>query len=92
VFVQSILGAMMGCAKVEITEIAAFESDAGVVETLKGTLTAHSNGERFPLTVVELHEVVGDTIRKIYVILEDPASLAAFYALAGASSKTAPGV
>lgn len=86
VFVQSILGAMMGYAAVDITESAVFESEAGVVGTLTGTLTAHSNGEKFPLTMVELHEVVGDTIRRIDVYTKDPAALAAFYARADASS------
>ena len=86
VFVHSILGAMMGYANVEITEFAVFESEAGVVGTLTGTLTAHSNGEKFPLTMVELHDVVGDTTRKIDVYTKDPAALAAFYARAGASS------
>jgi uncharacterized protein len=86
VFVHSILGAMMGYANVEITEFAVFESEAGVVGTLTGTLTAHSNGEKFPLTMVELHDVVGDTTRKIDVYTKDPAALAAFYARAEASS------
>jgi ketosteroid isomerase-like protein len=86
VFVQSILGAMMGYAGIDITEFAVFESEAGVVGTLTGTLTAHSNGEKFPLTMVELHEVAGDTIRRIDVYIKDPAALAAFYARADASS------
>lgn len=88
VFVQSVLGAMMGYARVEITKFAVFESsEAGVVGTLTGTLTAHSDGETFPLTMVELHEVVGGAIRKIDVYTKDPASLAAFFARAGASAK-----
>jgi hypothetical protein len=86
VFIQSILGAMMGYADVAIAEFAVFEGEAGVVGTLTGTLTAHSNGERFPLTMVELHEVVGETTRKIDVYIKDPDALAAFYARAAAST------
>jgi hypothetical protein len=86
VFVQSILGAMMGYADVAIAEFAVFESEAGVVGTLTGTLTAHSNGETFPLTMVELHEVVGETTRRIDVYTKDPDALAAFYARAAAST------
>lgn len=48
VFVQAVLGAMTGYARVQITKFAVFESEAGVVWTLTGTLTAHSNGEPFP--------------------------------------------
>jgi uncharacterized protein len=86
VFIQSILGAMMGYANVEITDFAVYESEAGVVGRLSGTLTAHSSGETFPLTMIELHEVVGETIRKIDVYTKDPAALAAFYARSEASS------
>ncbi|MBY8881079.1 nuclear transport factor 2 family protein [Actinacidiphila acidipaludis] len=86
VFAQAVLGAMMTYAAVEITAFDVFESAAGVVGTLTGTLTAHSTGEAFPLTMVELHDVVGETTRKIDVYVKDPAALAAFYARAGASA------
>jgi uncharacterized protein len=86
VFIQSILGAMMGYADVEITEATVIENEDGVVGILTGTLTARSNGEKFPLTMVELHEVAGETTRKIDVYTKDPAALAAFYARADASS------
>jgi ketosteroid isomerase-like protein len=86
VFVQSILGAMMGYANVEITEATVIDNAAGVVGILTGTLTAHASGEQFPLTMVELHEVVGEVTRKIDVYTKDPAALAAFYARAGAAS------
>jgi len=85
-FVQSILGAMMGYANVEITAATVIDNAAGVVGILTGTLTAHSSGEQFPLTMVEIHEVVGEVSRKIDVYTKDPAALAAFYARAGASS------
>lgn len=85
VFVQSILGTMSGHAQVEITDIAVFEGDHGVVGAVTGTLTAHSTRERFALTMVELHEVVGDTIRKIDVYTKNPELLAAFYARAAAA-------
>ena len=86
VFVQSILGAMMGYANVEITEATVIDNAAGVVGILTGTLTAHASGEQFPLTMVELHEVAGEVTRKIDVYTKDPAALAAFYARAGAAS------
>ena len=87
VFVQSILGAMMGYANVEIAEATVIDNAAGVVGILTGTLTAHSSGEQFPLTMVELHEVVGEVTRKIDVYTKDPAALAAFYARADAASR-----
>ena len=86
VFVQSILGAMMCYAIVEITGATVIDNAAGVVGILTGTLTAHSSGEQFPLTMVEIHEVVGEVSRKIDVYTKDPAALAAFYARADASS------
>ena len=86
VFVQSILGTMMGHARVDITEVAVFESADGVVGTLTGTLTARTNGETFPLTMVELHQVVGGTIRKIDVYTKNPELLAGFYARSAATS------
>lgn len=78
-FIQSVLGAMMGYAKVEITQSAVYEGEAGVVGVLTGMLTAHTTGETFPLTMVELHEVVGDTTRRIDVYTKNPEELAAFY-------------
>jgi uncharacterized protein len=86
VFIESILGAMMGYADVEITEATVIENEDGVVGILTGTLTARSNGEKFPLTTVELHEVDGETIRKVDVYTKDPAALAAFYARADVST------
>jgi uncharacterized protein len=86
VFVESILGAMMGYANVELTEFEIYENDSGAVGVLTGTLTAHSNGEKFPLTMIELHEIVGETTRRIDVYLKDPAALAAFYARSSESS------
>lgn len=80
VFVQAILGTMMAHAQVEISEAAVFESGDGVVGTLTGTLTAHSSGETFPLTMVELHQVAGGTIHKIDVYTKNPELLAAFFA------------
>lgn len=74
-FVESVLGAMMGYADAEIAEFAVIETEADgiVVGTISGTLTAHSDGEKFQLTMVELHEVAGETIRKIDVYNKDPA-------------------
>jgi uncharacterized protein len=86
VFVQSILGAMMGYANVEITGATVIDNAAGAIGILTGTLTAHSSGEQFPVTMVEIHEVVGEVIRKVDVYTKDPAALAAFYARADASS------
>ncbi|MDQ0809338.1 ketosteroid isomerase-like protein [Streptomyces sp. B3I7] len=84
VFVQSILGAMMGYAEVVITDAQVFESPAGVVGTLTGTLTAHTTGEEFPLIMVEIHQVEDGTVRKIDVYTKNPDELAAFYARAEA--------
>ncbi|WP_328723463.1 nuclear transport factor 2 family protein [Streptomyces sp. NBC_00247] len=84
VFVQSVLGAMMGYADVAITDAEVFEGAAGVVGTLTGTLTAHATGEEFPLTMVEIHQVEGGTVRKIDVYTKNPHELGAFYARAEA--------
>ncbi|MFE7720710.1 nuclear transport factor 2 family protein [Nocardia rhizosphaerihabitans] len=84
VFVQSILGVMMGYADVAITDAEVYEGPAGVIGTLTGTLTAHTTGEQYPLTMVEIHQVEGDTVRKIDVYLKNPDDLAAFYARAEA--------
>ncbi len=86
VFVASVLGAMMGYADVAITGADVFEGEAGVVGRLVGTLTARSTGETYPLTMIEVHDVVGETVRRIDVYTKDPASLAAFYARADAAS------
>src|SRR5690349_14358690 len=87
VFVQSILGAMMGYANVAITAAEVFEGPAGVVGTLTGTLTAHRTGEKFPLTMVEIHRVEGGTVRTIDVYTKNPHELAAFYARAEAGTR-----
>ncbi|MDX2817087.1 nuclear transport factor 2 family protein [Streptomyces sp. PA03-5A] len=84
VFVQSVLGAMMGYAAVAITAAEVYEGPAGVVGTLTGTLTAHTTGEEFPLTMVEIHQVEDGTVRKIDVYTKNPQELAAFYARAEA--------
>jgi hypothetical protein len=87
VFVQSILGAMMGYADVAITDAEVFEGPAGVIGTLTGTLTAHTTGEQFPLTMVEIHQVEDGTVRKIDVYTKNPHQLAAFYARAAAGTR-----
>jgi uncharacterized protein len=84
VFVQQILGAMMGYAAMAITSAEVFEGPTGVIGTLTGTLTAHTTGEDFPLTMVEIHQVEGSTIRKIDVYTKNPDELAAFYTRAEA--------
>ncbi|MDX2702016.1 nuclear transport factor 2 family protein [Streptomyces sp. PA03-6a] len=84
VFVQSVLGAMMGYAAVAITAAEVYEGPAGVVGTLTGTLTARTTGEEFPLTMVEIHQVEDGTVRKIDVYTKNPQELAAFYARAEA--------
>jgi ketosteroid isomerase-like protein len=87
VFVQSILGAMMGYANTAIIGAEVFEGPAGVVGTLTGMLTAHTTGEEFPLTMVEIHQVEDGTVRKIDVYTKNPDELAAFYARAEAGSR-----
>ncbi|MFD8075459.1 nuclear transport factor 2 family protein [Streptomyces sp. NPDC059718] len=87
VFVQSVLGAMMGYAAVAITAAEVYEGPAGVVGTLTGTLTAHTTGEEFPLTMVEIHQVEDGTVRKIDVYTKNPRELAAFYARAEAGTR-----
>jgi len=87
VFVQSILGTMMGYANVAITDAEVFEGPAGVIGTLTGTLTAHTTGEEFPLTMVEIHQVEHGTVRKIDVYTKNPHELAAFYARAEAGTR-----
>ena len=84
---QSILGAMMGYANVAITDAEVFEGPAGVVGTLTGTLTAHTTGEEFSLTMVELHQVENGTVRKIDVYTKNPHELAAFYTRAEAGTR-----
>ncbi|GHH27510.1 nuclear transport factor 2 family protein [Streptomyces lanatus] len=83
VFVQSILGAMMGYANVAITDAEVFEGPAGVI----GTLTAHTTGEKFPLTMVEIHQVEDGMVRKIDVYTKNPHELAAFYRRAEAGTR-----
>ncbi|WP_431958573.1 nuclear transport factor 2 family protein [Nocardia lijiangensis] len=87
VFVQSILGAMMGYADVAITDAEVYEGPAGVIGTLTGTLPAHTTGEQYPLTMVEIHQVEDDTVRKIDVYIKNPHDLAAFYARADAGTR-----
>ncbi|MFE9611819.1 nuclear transport factor 2 family protein [Streptomyces sp. NPDC006012] len=87
VFVQSVLGAMMGYAEVAITAAEVYEGPAGVVGTLTGTLTAHTTGEEFPLTMVELHQVEDGLVVKIDVYTKNPDELAAFYARAEAGTR-----
>ncbi|MDQ0777754.1 ketosteroid isomerase-like protein [Streptomyces aurantiacus] len=87
VFVQSVLGAMTGYADVAITDAEVFEGPAGVVGTLTGTLTAHTTGEQYPLTMVEIHRVEDGLVRKIDVYLKNPHDLAAFYARAEAGTR-----
>jgi ketosteroid isomerase-like protein len=89
VFVQSILGAMMGYAEVAITGAEVFEGADDVVGTLTGTLKAHSTGEQYPLTMVEIHHVEDGTVRRIDVYTKNPDELAAFYARAEAGTATA---
>jgi ketosteroid isomerase-like protein len=88
VFVQSVLGAMTGYADVAITDAEVFEGPAGVVGTLTGTLTAHTTGEQYPLTMVEIHQVEDGLVHKIDVYLKNPHDLAAFYARAEAGTHT----
>lgn len=86
VFVESILGAMMGYAGVAITDTEVYEGPAGVIGTLTGTLTVHTTGEQYPLTMVEIHQVDNGTVRKIDVYTKNPDELAAFYARAEAGT------
>ena len=86
VFVQSVLGAMMGYADVAVSDAAVFEGPAGVVGTLTGMLTAHTTGEEFPLTMVEIHQVEDGMVCKIDVYTKNPDELAAFYARAEAGA------
>ncbi|MFI5937028.1 nuclear transport factor 2 family protein [Actinoplanes sp. NPDC051494] len=83
-FVNAALGPMMTYAVVEITDVAVYESAAGIAGRLTGTLTAHTTGETFPLTMIELHEVDGDAIRRIDVYTKNPEQLAAFYSRSAA--------
>ncbi|MFE3263157.1 MULTISPECIES: nuclear transport factor 2 family protein [unclassified Streptomyces] len=83
-FVRSVLGAMTGHAAVAVTAADVFEGPTGVVGVLTGTLTAHTTGEEYPLTMVEIHQVEDGTVRKIDVYTKNPHELAAFYARAEA--------
>lgn len=87
VFVQSVLGVMMGYADVAIADTEVYEGPAGVIGRLIGTLTAHTTGEMFPLTMVEIHQVEDGMIRKIDVYVKNPHELAAFYARAEAGTR-----
>lgn len=81
VFLQSILGVMMSHAAVALTDFTVYDGGAGkAIGVLVGELTAHASGERFPLTMVEVHEIAGEVSRRIDVYLKNPAELAAFYA------------
>lgn len=83
-FVQSVLGAMTGYAEVAITAAEVFEGAHNVVGTLTGTLKAHSTGEEYVLTMVEIHQVEDGAVRRIDVYTKNPDELAAFYARAEA--------
>jgi ketosteroid isomerase-like protein len=87
VFAQSVLGVMAGHAEIAITVADVFEGPAGVIGTLVGTLTARTTGEQYPLTMVEIHEVENEVIRKIDVYTKNPEELAAFYARAEAGTR-----
>jgi ketosteroid isomerase-like protein len=87
-FAQSVLGAMMGYANVAMTDAEVFEGPTGVVGTLTGLLTAHTTGEEFPLTMVEIHQVEDGMVRKIDVYTKNPHELAAFYARAESGAET----
>lgn len=87
VFVRSVLGAMMGYAEVAVTGTEVFEGPAGVIGTLAGTLTAHSSGEKYSLTMVEVYQVEDGTVREIDVYVKNPHELAAFYARAEAGAR-----
>ncbi|MET8812493.1 nuclear transport factor 2 family protein [Streptomyces sp. NPDC004549] len=86
-FVGSVLSVMTGHAAVALTGAEVFEGPSGVVGRLTGTLTAHSTGEEFPLTMTEVHRVEDGTVRAIDVYLKDPGGLAAFYARAEAGTR-----
>ncbi|MEU0034189.1 nuclear transport factor 2 family protein [Streptomyces sp. NPDC006333] len=86
-FAQSVLGAMAAYADIAITAAEVFEGPTGVVGTLTGTLTAHTTGEEFPLTMVEIHRVENGTVRRIDVHTKNPHELAAFYARAEAGTR-----
>ncbi|CAG6392276.1 nuclear transport factor 2 family protein [Streptomyces cocklensis] len=83
-FAESVLGAMTGYAEVAVTGAEVFAGPTGVVGRLTGALTARSTGEVFPLTMLEVHQVEGGTVRRIDVHLKNPHELAAFYARAEA--------
>ncbi|WP_405828454.1 nuclear transport factor 2 family protein [Streptomyces sp. NBC_01176] len=86
-FAQSVLGVMAAYADIAITAAEVFEGPTGVVGTLTGTLTAHTTGEEFPLTMVEIHRVENGTVRRIDVHTKNPHELAAFYARAEAGTR-----
>ncbi|MER5409301.1 nuclear transport factor 2 family protein [Streptomyces sp. NPDC002769] len=86
-FVRSVLGAMAAHADIAITAAEVFEGPTGVVGTLTGTLTAHTTGEEFPLTMVEIHQVENGTVCRIDVYTKNPHELAAFYARAEAGTR-----
>ncbi|WP_174555377.1 hypothetical protein [Nocardia salmonicida] len=75
---------MMGYAGVAITDTEVYEGPAGVIGTLTGTLTVHTTGEQYPLTMV--HQADNGTVRKIDVYTKNPDELAAFYARAEAGT------
>ena len=88
VFIQSILGAMMGYAEIAIVSADVFEGGpAQVVGVLVGTLTAHTTREQFTLTMVEIHTVEDGAVRKIDVYTKNPHELAAFFARAEAGTR-----
>lgn len=87
-FLESVLGTMAALAAIEISDYAVFEGATGAVGKVVGTLTARASGEKFPLTMIELHEeITGGETAKIDVYVKDPAALAAFYERASAAAK-----
>ncbi|MFI5681576.1 hypothetical protein [Streptomyces cellulosae] len=56
-----------------------FEGPVGVI----GTLTAHTTGEKVPLTMVEIHQVEDGMVRKIDVGQEPPRTRRVLHARRG---------
>ncbi len=85
-FIGSVLGAMAGFARIELSTFEIFEGRTGATGKLVGNLTAHTTGEVFPVTMIEVHEIVGETTRRMDIWVKDPAALADFYERCAAAS------
>ena len=86
VFMEKVFGAMVAHAEIQVDKTEVFESGEGVVGIITGTFVARTTGERLAMTVIERHQVEGNTVRRLDIFMKNPEALAEFYERAGVPS------